>query len=598
MKTLLLRLLTMDSRMKLRNKILISFVLMVIIPTVCIGFFSYQKSSSIISEQTSHAYLEALRQTEINMSYRLTEVENISEIVYANGRLQQILRRASQGDLSIGDVIVDYKNIIEIIKNLEKSRNILRIRLMVQGDPLYAMEKENILGISKESLDHWNDELNLQPRSMEWVFSNKTTYPGVANMSTVSLYRTIKDFEDVKSVLALVAIDMDQKTLTNVLQNMNLSLPYQAMLFNESELIASYTREPEQINIDAQALQELLEQDEKDPVAYKNIRVQGKDYLFLVQQVANVNWKLVVLIPTLRITDQSSLLGIYILLLSVSLLAMTVGLSYLLSDRITRRLYKLMVKMKGIEKGHFGELVEVSGQDEISVLQRSFNHMSVQIKTLIDEVYAITLKKQQEEMKVLEGRINSHFLYNTLDTVKWMALDSKAPEIAKIVTNLSKFYRISLNQGHERLSVEKELEHVKAYVHIQDTRFSGNIKFETKIDPALLHKEIIKLILQPIVENAILHGINKSQTKKGTIRIRGHLRRDGIVFTISDDGVGMSKSVKDSLLHPEGSGYGIRNVHERLQLYFGEGSGVKIRSQEGIGTLVRLLLKKSSDSTQ
>ncbi|WP_139994141.1 cache domain-containing sensor histidine kinase [Paenibacillus paridis] len=598
MKTLLGRFLLIDSRMKLRNKMLISFVLMVLIPSVCIGFFSYQKSSAIISEQTSHAYLEALRQTTINISYRLDEIENISEMVYANETLQKLLRKSQQEKLSVGEVIDDYKSIIEILENLEKNRNIFRIRLMIASNPMYAMEGINILSIEPRMLEEWNARLSTKKRSMEWVYSPGTTYPGIGVKETVSLYRTIKDFKNVRNLLGLVAIDVDQETINAVLRDMNLNLPYQAVLMNRQETIATYSQGMDGIPMDSDELHAALGEGSGERQSYTTVRMHGDRYLHLVQPMDDLDWQLVVLIPSLRITDQSSLLGLYILLLSVSLIAFGIGLSYLLSNRITSRLSHLIRKMKDLERGQFGKLVDVSGQDEIAVLQQSFNNMSIQIESLIGEVYAMTRKQQQEELKVLEGRINSHFLYNTLDTVKWMSLSSKAPEIARIVTNLSKFYRISLNKGHARLSVEKELEHVQAYVAIQETRFSGKLRYETKVDPAMLHKEIIKLILQPIVENAILHGINKSASKQGRIRVRGLLRKHAIVFYITDTGAGISAERISSLLQDGGAGYGVRNVHERLKLYFGEGSGVRIRSKEGQGTSVRLLLVLDTEMVQ
>ncbi|MFK7692749.1 hypothetical protein [Paenibacillus sp. HJGM_3] len=157
------RLRSLDARLKLRSKMLIAFIVILFLPSAVIGFFSYRKSSSILQEQTSGAYLEALRQTAINISYRLTEVENISEILYTNVQLQEILRRANRKELSIGDIIGDYKAIIEIIRNLEKSRNIYRIRLLVPNNPLYASENANLFPVSTADLAALDKELTMNP---------------------------------------------------------------------------------------------------------------------------------------------------------------------------------------------------------------------------------------------------------------------------------------------------------------------------------------------------------------------------------------------------------------------------------------------------
>ncbi|TBL74557.1 sensor histidine kinase [Paenibacillus thalictri] len=593
MRTVLRKLIGIDARMKLRDKILISFVLIVLIPSSFIGYFSYKKSSSIIQEQTSHAYLEALRQTAINISYRLNEVENISEIIYTNEKLQQILRRARGDELTIADIIDDYKSITEIIRNLEKSRNIFRIRLLVPNSPLYAAENQNIFGLSQNQFQQLGDQLSLSPGLMEWRYFASMSYMGVGQgivqKSVVSLYRLMKDFNDVNMNLGAVAIDIDETTLQSVIRDMSLALPYHALLYKNSQLITAYSNSQGSINIDSRALDEVLEHQASGGSGIAPVRFQGKNYLYLVRELEQPGWKLIVLVPTVGLTDQSKLVGPFILILTGTLIAIAILLSILLSNMITKRLNILAGKMKGIEQGHFGELVEISGNDEISLLQRRFNKMSTEIKGLIDEVYTITINKQREELKVLEGRINSHFLYNTLDTIKWLAFKSKAPDIAQVVTNLSKFFRISLNRGNDTITVDKELEHVKAYIDIQNIRFAGRFRHDIAVDPTLLQTEVIKLILQPIVENAIIHGVNKQPAKQGSVTVRGRRQGPFIDFYVFDDGIGMSREAAGALLKP-GAGYGLLNVHQRLQLYYGPECGVKIRSKPGAGTAVRLRL--------
>lgn len=593
MRRLWRRIAGVNARNSLRRKLLASFVLMVLVPSLAIGFFSYRKSSSLIQEQTSRAYLEALRQTSINLSYRLAEVENISYIVYTNDKLQQALKRAVAGELPLPETVEDYKSITEILHNLEKSRNIFRIRLLVPSSVLYTTENISLFGLSKSEMAQFDEELNGQKSMMQWRYLGPTTYLDAGEKSIVSLYRLMKDFNDVRASLGVIAIDVEEKTLTEVLQNMNLALPYKAMLLNGRDGITSYSNLSERLPIDQAGIDEVLRLGGASTDPIRTVRYRGETYLYLVQNLDDVDWQLVLLIPAISITNQSDMLGVYILLLSVSLIAAAIVLSYLLSRRMTRRLSVLADKMKGIEYGQFGETVTVRGHDEISLLQKRFNKMSTQIKSLIDEVYLITMNKQREEMKVLEGRINSHFLYNTLDAVKWMAIKSRAPDIARVVTDLSKFFRISLNRGKDTIAVDKELEHVKAYIDIQNVRFGENIHTELRIDPGLGDIEVIKLILQPLVENAIIHGINKTSGRSGTIVLSGRRSGERITFFVADNGVGMEPDMAAAVLTETQGGYGLRNVHRRLQLYYGEGCGLKIRSRPGTGTVVRLKLRAS-----
>lgn len=591
--TLLRRLLLLDARIKLRHKLLIAFILIVLIPTLSIGFFSYKKSSSIIQEQTSHAYLEALRQTTINISYRLREVENISELIYTNEKLQKIVRRAAAQELSISEVYEDYKSLTEIITNLEKNRNIFRIRLFVPGNPLYATENRNIFPINAVDAQKLNEELLSQPGFMKWSFVGQQAYLSNGIKSVLSLNRLMKDFEQVNNVLGAVAIDVDENTLNEVLRDMSLSLPYQALLVNKDTVITTYTNnKSDQLSISWDMLRNKLQSHPLPYKGYEKLEMDGKSYLYLVHPVDQLDWRLVVLIPTINITDQSTLLGFFISILTLILVVAAILLSIVLSGRITRPIHILADKMKGIEQGNFGEMVEVTGHDEISLLQRRFNRMSTEINSLIEEVYKITISKQQEEMKVLESRINSHFLYNTLDTVKWMAFRNKEPDIVQIVTSLSKFFRISLNKGNDVLTVDKELEHVAAYMDIQNVRFNGQLGYHPVVDAEILGLEIIKLILQPIVENGIIHGVNRKADKKGNIVIRGVIVGEFIEFMVIDDGVGMDAAAKDCLFTSYTTGYGLRNVHQRLVLTYGPDCGVRVWSKPGMGTAVKLILHK------
>jgi two-component system sensor histidine kinase YesM len=591
--TLLRRLLLLDARIKLRHKLLIAFILIVLIPTLSIGFFSYKKSSSIIQEQTSHAYLEALRQTTINISYRLREVENISELIYTNEKLQKIVRRAAAQELSISEVYEDYKNLTEIITNLEKNRNIFRIRLFVPGNPLYATENRNIFPIHAVDAEKLNEELLSQPGFMKWSFVGQQAYLSNGIKSVLSLNRLMKDFEQVNNVLGAVAIDVDENTLNEVLRDMSLSLPYQALLVNKDTVITTYTNnKSDQLSISWDMLRNKLQSHPLPYKGYEKLEMDGKSYLYLVHPVDQLDWRLVVLIPTINITDQSTLLGFFISILTLILVVAAILLSIVLSGRITRPIHILADKMKGIEQGNFGEMVEVTGHDEISLLQRRFNRMSTEINSLIEEVYKITISKQQEEMKVLESRINSHFLYNTLDTVKWMAFRNKEPDIVQIVTSLSKFFRISLNKGNDVLTVDKELEHVAAYMDIQNVRFNGQLGYHPVVDAEILGLEIIKLILQPIVENGIIHGVNRKADKKGNIVIRGVIVGEFIEFMVIDDGVGMDAAARDRLFTSSTTGYGLRNVHQRLVLTYGPDCGVRVWSKPGMGTAVKLILRK------
>jgi two-component system sensor histidine kinase YesM len=218
-----------------------------------------------------------------------------------------------------------------------------------------------------------------------------------------------------------------------------------------------------------------------------------------------------------------------------------------------------------------------------------------EIQKLIDMVYREQQSKREAELKTLQEQIKPHFLYNTLDTIQWMAQDHGADDIVRIVGALTNLFRIALSKGKEMIRVSDEVEHVRSYLIIQKARYEDKFDFSIDVDEEVLPFKVLKLTLQPLVENAIYHGI-KERRGNGNIRVTAS-RRDGmLVMRVTDDGVGMSavklEYVRALLLTPPSSekdGYGISNVNERIQLSFGRKFGLRFESSPGSGTTVEIL---------
>jgi len=253
--------------------------------------------------------------------------------------------------------------------------------------------------------------------------------------------------------------------------------------------------------------------------------------------------------------------------------------------------------MKEAEEGNLGVRFEGRQEDEIGFLGKSFNTMIEEVQKLIDMVYHEQQSKREAELKILQEQIKPHFLYNTLDTIQWMAQEHGAEDIVEVVGALTKLFRIGLSRGKEMIPLGDELEHVRSYLIIQKARYEGKFDFSVRTEDGALSCMVLKLTLQPLVENAIYHGV-KERRGHGTISVEA-LRQDGmLVMRVRDDGVGMSPEklaqVRAALTtaYPHGngsSGYGIHNVHERIQLSFGSRFGLRFESAPGRGTLVEVL---------
>ncbi len=253
---------------------------------------------------------------------------------------------------------------------------------------------------------------------------------------------------------------------------------------------------------------------------------------------------------------------------------------------VTRRIVKIQKCMKEVENGNLNVNVPVDGNDEISDLTRGFDAMVLRLDMLINEVYDSRLKEKEYEMKALQAQINPHFLYNTLSLINWKAIEADAVDISKITLALSSFYRTSLNKGKNVMSIKDEIDNMRSYLTIQQMMHDGDFDAVVDIEDGILQYNTLNLILQPLIENAIDHGIDLNTGVRGVITITGRGTEDEIILTVEDNGVGMTKEQADKIITKDSKGYGVRNVNERIKLYYGEQYELKIESEIGKGTKV------------
>lgn len=267
-----------------------------------------------------------------------------------------------------------------------------------------------------------------------------------------------------------------------------------------------------------------------------------------------------------------------------------------ISQGITRPLRTLQEVMRSVETGEFVTAGYLDATDEVKELAREYDMMVGHIR----ELMAVNLREQElkrkSDLKALQAQINPHFLYNTLDSIVWMAEMNKSPEVVMMTSALSKLFRISISRGLEFIPLRDEVEHVRSYLTIQQMRYEDKFRYEIDIDESLLDITVLKIILQPLVENAIYHGI-RDVDYPGLIRINGEIQDELLRLRVEDNGAGMNEAERVALISelesdtdeaadPRGQGVGIRNVHERIRIYYGEGCGLDIASTSGKGTVI------------
>lgn len=283
------------------------------------------------------------------------------------------------------------------------------------------------------------------------------------------------------------------------------------------------------------------------------------------------------------------------LIIALLLFAAALLLAYLLSDAITRPITALEKSMKEVEKGNFEHAaLEVCAENEVGRLSQSFNIMTEEIQNLMEQSRHEQRIKRKYELKALQAQINPHFLYNTLDSIIWMAEWGKTQEVVQMTSSLARLLRRSISNEREVVTVAEEVEYTQDYLTIQKMRYKDKLEYEILVEQEISQEGIVKLILQPLVENAIYHGI-KYKEGKGMIRIRGFRQEDRIVLQVEDDGSGMDEETLTHIFEKhtkdtKSNGVGLKNVNERLQLYYGTEYGLKYESKIGEGTTATVIL--------
>ncbi len=310
------------------------------------------------------------------------------------------------------------------------------------------------------------------------------------------------------------------------------------------------------------------------------------------------DWYLCTVVERARLLQEGHSLIFSILLIWVLLLVLSWPLSFWVARYISRPIRRLSSAMQQVQAGDFTVAVPAEGQDETAQLARQFNRMVANTKQLLQTVEQEQRDRYRAQFQVLQNQIKPHFLYNTLDTLQWKALDYGADELAELITALSGFFRVGLSAGQDFIPLKREFEHVGHYLTIQQYRYADILHYELSLPPTLGDAVVSRLLLQPLVENAIYHGI-KPKLATGTIRIFARAAADALELVVEDDGVGMDGAALAQLIaeidSPEAThSVGLRNIQQRLKLIYGSGYGLHITSQPGAGTTVtvRLPLQK------
>ena len=427
------------------------------------------------------------------------------------------------------------------------------------------------------SMPHIRDLFDRNESSYSWV---------------ISLSRAVEVTDEGKATQALLLINLNYRYFEEIFSNVNLGNGGYVYLTNDRGDIIWHPKQNEiysgRFKEDNKYAATL-----KDGITVENL--SGKNLTLNVRTIGYTGWKLVGVTPSAALGIDGIKFRFFVLFVADLFLFLLSMINAFISDKISNPIKRLDGSVREIESGNLDVEIVPSGSYEVEHLGKSIKNMLGRIKVLMSDLVAEHNAKRKSEFDTLQSQINPHFLYNTLDIIVWMIENENSDKAVNIVTALAKFFRISLSKGKNIITVKDEVEHVRNYLMIQNMRFKNRFEYSIDVDEKVLSYSSLKLMLQPLVENAIYHGM-EFMDGDGEIDVKVFKEDDSLYFTITDNGLGMSEDMVETLLSKDfvpskkGSGIGVKNVNERIKLYFGSEYGLKVESEPDEGTKITIHL--------
>lgn len=596
--------------LKLQKKLLISHLILVLFPFTIITLLFYTQLFNIIVSNTKETELSKLRETVTNIESVLSVIHTASDEFLHHESLDHILNSEYKITDNIESLPIDNTHSLlpisqetydqtnqytKALLNKENNSYISNVRLYL--DERYAhfynhdiLNKNNIFQpIDRIDNSYWHGIFSSTNSRLLYSPTLYLSNYEKNNLGNLALTRKISDpwYDET----AYLSIYFNKYLLTSELRS-NISLLGSAnyMLDDRDTLIASSNN--------SLAGKYLLRYDDIkskifDSNKYINMNFSGESCYVTYMEIGSSNWIIVNIIPTSSMWSDNTLIITKFLLAYVVIIIFTFIISIKLSNSIVYRLSSVITTMNHVKFGELTPILHSKEFDEIGQLKETYNYMIEEIQHLSEEKLRNVSELRTAELKALQSQINPHFLYNTLDMIHWLGKKGLGDEVSSAVQILSKFYKMTLNKDGVISTIEDEIKHASLYMQLQNMRYDNKIEYTFDIPDYMLDYTIPKITLQPLLENAIKHGILAKESKEGSIVVTGWLEGNDLLLIIYDNGIGMEPlHIKDILLGQyksvSGSGVAIYNIHLRLQLYYNTNFGLSYESKEGEYTQVTI----------
>lgn len=577
--------------LSIRSKVMGFSIALVLISAASIISILYLNISAGYRKQMQYSENQSFMQAQEFILYKVRSMIYASAVINYNNDIQSALTNSLQtaDSSSFQEQYRDMLTMERILSTVELQQYVFRASIYVPSSLFYA--GDNPYFINMNDIIHTEAYASIVNNRIPllWLPPQEIPTPNESSPSArmISMLRPIRSAHDSNTLLGIQRVSILADDIDSILQKSDITQEGVVFLYNSKHELISCSNEDTYQSLSP--YEDIIRTESGIGADWKDLRLGNRLFLLKSSSIPDTDWFLTAIIPYKEITRQSRQIGFIMFGLMGVIGAVAVICSYFFAESIAGRMRLLSEKMEQVQNGDLSVRVQTNNGDEIGSLYCSFNYMTKRLAILAEDQYNLGKAVKNAELKALQSQINPHFLYNTLDLINWEALDNNSPKISKLTQALAKFYRLSLSGGQDIVPLKDEIEHVNAYIQIQNYRFDNRIGLKIQIPDELLHLPVIKLVLQPLVENSIIHGrIGSDFIPSGQITISGEALQDTVVLQVIDNGIGIAPDRLGRLLDPELShgSYGLYNIDQRFKLYYGENYGLSLQSAPHMGTVV------------
>ena len=567
----------------IQSTMLVSFSALMVLAMLVFMVIAMRYTSGTIYENSINYMSQIIQQVNYDIDTYIEYMENISSVIAKSSDVPRYLFDQNQ---------------TEAEREAEKERILTQFQTIMESrDDIY-----NVAAVAKNGryiINQGDDELTgyVDIESLDWYQAAMESKSGIAVSSShvqnaiqssykwvITLSRALVNNQTGERE-GLFFVDLNYSAISDLCNNNSIEEKgYIFVLDAEGNIVYHPKQQLMYGGLKTENIDAIMECREDSLI----IDEGGDSKLYTMSKSKRTGWTVVGAVYTSELLKNNEQAQMWYLLVASILLLAVIGISSIISREITKPIRSLRDSMRKVQNGQFDTHVEVITENEIGSLGRSFNLMTSEIQALMEQNVYEQKQKRKSELKALQAQINPHFLYNTLDSIIWMSEAGENDEVVEMTSALARLLRQSISNDKEEVELEKEIEYVKNYLTIQKMRYKDKLEFFIYVDPRVAHVPIIKLVLQPLVENAIYHGIKYKETK-GNLKIYARPVDGRVEIVVADDGIGMDEDVMEHIFdehrkEQKRNGVGVPNVQKRLKLQYGSEYGIRYESVKGVGT--------------